>query len=68
MEIKTTKEIKRLIYSGSPETITKEKALKFENKKWVAVEDINTWLDGYFLKNNEIVKELTRHLKNAIRK
>ena len=61
MEIKTSVEI-------YVETKSSKLGDGYDLKKWVAVEDINTWLDGYFLKNNEIVKELTRHLKNAIRK
>ena len=60
MEIKTSVEI-------YVETKSSKLGDGYDLKKWVAVEDINTWLDGYFLKNNSAVRELTNHLKDAIK-
>ena len=36
-------------------------------KKWVAVDDIGEWLDGYYQKDNVLVRELIRHLKTELK-
>ena len=48
MEIKTTIQIKRSMLSGAPEALTAEAAYRFENKKWVALDDLeNALLENY---------------------
>lgn len=43
--IKTTKEIKNLMYSGTPESISTKGYIQFINKLWVDCESEIKWLE-----------------------